>query len=278
MVGKPEGASSRLTLSAVDLASGQSVGSLPHLLASEQLEGNIALVSQFSGPEKRVGRGFSFRNWQVSGKAFSHTPGHAFGPIMWSMYSLSDSRSDEGFVMKLTALFGPMGEKDNKMADLEVLRAGVWQKIASSQLDTEGWTASFRIPNWQEQEATPCRVVYREAMADGGGQLHIWPGTIRPNPTKPLRIGALTCQNALGFPYQPVADNLVRLDPDLLFFSGDQLYESHGGFGVIRDDADMAVLNYLRKYYMFGWAFRGVMAEAPTIVLPDDHDVFHGNI
>ena len=75
-----------------------------------------------------------------------------------------------------------------------------------------------------------------------------------------------------------MAENLVKLDPDLLFFSGDQLYESHGGFGIIRRPAEPAILNYLRKYYQHGWSFREAMRNSPTLCLPDDHDVFHGNI
>jgi hypothetical protein len=105
------------------------------------------------------------------------------------------------------------------------------------------------------------------------------PGTIKANPVgRPLRIAAITCQNDYAFPYQPVADNLVKLDPDLLYFSGDQLYEAHGGYFVIREPAGPAILNYLRKYYQHGWVFREAMRNAPTILITDDHDVFHGNI
>ena len=75
-----------------------------------------------------------------------------------------------------------------------------------------------------------------------------------------------------------MAENIVRLDPDLIYFSGDQLYESHGGYGLIRDPAEPAILNYLRKYYMFGWSFREAMRDRPTICIADDHDVFQGNI
>jgi alkaline phosphatase D len=106
-----------------------------------------------------------------------------------------------------------------------------------------------------------------------------WTGEIKPNPSgRPLRIGALTCQNHYGFPYAPVAENVIKLDPDLLYFSGDQLYESHGGYGLIREPAEPAILNYLRKYYMFGWAFREAMRDRPTICIADDHDVFQGNV
>src|SRR5690606_16184949 len=65
---------------------------------------------------------------------------------------------------------------------------------------------------------------------------------------------------------------------DMLYFSGDQLYENNGGYGIIRDPAEPAILCYLRKFYMFGWAFREAMKDRPTVCIPDDHDVFQGNI
>lgn len=279
VVGKPVGDSVELTLSAADPKTGKPIGTVIHTLPAEKLQGNIALASQFTGPKGRPNTpGYGFSDWRISGDAFTHHPDRAFGPIFWSMYSLSDNRDDDGFVMKLTALLGPMGEKDDQTVVLEANRGGKWEQIAAAGLDTDAWTATFRVANWDEKQATPYRVVYMEKRSDGTTKAHEWSGTIRANPTKPMRIGALTCQHFSGFPYAPVANNLVNLDPDLLYFSGDQLYEGAGGFGVIRKDADLAILNYLRKFYMFGWSFREAMANSPTLCLPDDHDVFHGNI
>ncbi|MEM9646561.1 MAG: alkaline phosphatase D family protein, partial [Planctomycetota bacterium] len=119
----------------------------------------------------------------------------------------------------------------------------------------------------------------QEIQLDGSTVESKWTGEIKANPSgRPLRMAGLTCQNDYGFPYEPVANNLEKLDPDLLFFSGDQLYEGHGGYGLIRRPADRAILNYLRKYYQHGMAFRDVMKDRPTICLADDHDVFQGNI
>ncbi|MEM9346715.1 MAG: alkaline phosphatase D family protein [Planctomycetota bacterium] len=278
VIGKPVGTKVELMLTAVDPATGHTVGSIKQSFEAGLLRGNIALCSQFAGDRRGRGAGFAFRDWRLSGEAFAYDKGRAFGPIMWSMYSLSDNRNEDGFVMKLTALLGPMGKEDNKQVGLEVKQGGAWNPVATAELDTDAWTATFRMPRWDETQPKPYRVVYREKQIDGGQRRHLWQGVIRSNPGSKMRIGSLTCQHAVGFPYKPVSDNLVNLDPDLLFFSGDQLYESHGGFGIIRKPADPAILNYLRKYYMFGWAFREAMANAPTICLPDDHDVFHGNI
>jgi hypothetical protein len=192
---------------------------------------------------------------------------------------LSDSRGDDGFVMKLSALTGPMGDKDSKDIELFVQKDGTWKSLGTAPLHTDAWTSTFRIPNWDEKTATPYKVVYREQHRDGSETESTWEGQIKANPSgRPLRLGALTCQNDYGFPYEPVAENIIKLDPDMLYFSGDQLYEGHGGFGIIRRPAVPAILNYLRKYYQHGWSFRHAMKNAPTICLPDDHDVFQGNI
>lgn len=248
--------------------------------AADQLTGNLAVVSNFDPKiNKQQGARYRFTDWTATGDGFSVDESRKFGPILWSMYSLSDSRSDEGFVMKLSALTGPLGEKDNQSVELHVERDGAWKSLGSAELDTDAWTATFRIPNWDEKVDTPFRLVYKQAHTDGSETESDWEGKIRANPVgRPLRMAALTCQNDYGFPYEPVANNVKALDPDLIYFSGDQLYEGHGGFGLIREPAVPAILNYLRKYYQFGWAFRDAIRNAPTLCIPDDHDVFQGNI
>ena len=279
LTGKPFNERYQLLL-IVKSADGTEIGRLKQLVNPESLMGNIVLVNN---PQAKLKQGqgcrFRFNEWTVSGSAISVNEEQRFGPILWSMYSLSDSRTDEGFVLKISALTPPLGARDNQTVELHVKRDGVWKSLGLADLDSDAWTATFRISNWDERNATPFRLVYRELGKDGQQTESDWTGTIRANPTgRPLRIGALTCQNDYAFPYEPVAQNLINIDPDLLYFSGDQLYENHGGYGVIRDPADRAILNYLRKYYQHGWAFGDAMRDRPTICIPDDHDVFHGNI
>lgn len=274
-----------LTLHAVkDADPAKPLASLTKIVPASDMMGNVSLAHNLNSKvAKRGGKGgsgarYRFHDWTLEGPGFTVKPERKFGPILWTMYTLSDSRSDEGFVLKLSALTGPMGEKDNKEMELQFKKDGRWETRANATLDPDAWTAVFRIPNWDASNTVPFRVVYTEKLTDGTARKHDWTGSISANPTKPLRMAGLTCQNDYAFPYAPVADNLVKLDPDLLFFSGDQLYEGHGGFGVVREPAPRAILNYLRKYYQFGWSFREAMRHAPTVVLPDDHDVFHGNI
>ncbi|YCM45678.1 alkaline phosphatase D family protein [Verrucomicrobiaceae bacterium 227] len=284
--GKASGDQMELTLEIRSPKSPEVLGSLKQSVSAGSLLGNVALANGFAasgkkGVASRNSNGSSryrFSNWNMAGTAFEVTPSQRFGPILWSMYSLSDSRSEEGFVMKMSALTGPMGEKDCQVVELQVEREGKWTSLGEARLDPDAWVATFRIPNWDEKKTTPYKLVYREKHRDGSETPDEWKGEIQENPVgRPLRMAALTCQNDYGFPYEPVSRNVEKLKADLVFFSGDQIYESHGGFGIIREPAGPAILNYLRKYYQFGWSFRNVMHSQPTLCLPDDHDVFHGN-
>ena len=76
--------------------------------------------------------------------------------------------------------------------------------------------------------------------------------------------------------------NLAWHRPDLLFWTGDQVYEAVGGFGTMETrDPELLVpsmLDYLRKWYIFGWAARDLLRDIPSVCMTDDHDMFHGNI
>lgn len=272
-------------------ADGEPLGRVTLEGQKRYLTGNLALVSQFEqagadrgeadrpAPTGERVPGWAFTDWRAQGDALCDKPEQHFGMILWTQYTVSDSRGDEGFVLKLAALTGPLGADDNHQIELFVEQQDGWQSRGTATLDPEGWIATFRVPNWEQSRETRYRVVYCERLLDGGEREHEWGGKIKANPEgRPLRIAGMTCQNDYAFPYAPVAANLLRLDPDLLYFSGDQLYEQHGGFGVVREPADLAILNYLRKFYQHGWAFREAMRDTPTVLITDDHDVFHGNL
>jgi len=272
-----------LKLEASSVKNGESLGTVVHTVPAEDLLGNVAIVSNYpSGAkkdDKQAEGGYRFSRWNFAGDAFTISPQQEFGPILWSMYSLSDSRSKNGFVMKLSALTGPMGKDDSQTVDLLVERGESWAVVGTASLDPDAWVATFRIPNWDQKQVARYKLVYRERHRDGSETINEWTGVIRSNPVgRPLRMAAMTCQNDYAFPYEPVVKNVAKLDADLVYFSGDQIYENHGGFGIIREPAEPAILNYLRKFYQFGWSFREVMRDRPTICLPDDHDVFQGNI
>ncbi len=268
-----------LTLAVAD-DEGNPIGQISRAVDSGAILGNVSLVNNFDARMKsQQGARYRFSDWWIEGDAFSKKPENQFGPILWSMYSLSDSRSDEGFVLKSTVLTGPLGEQDDQQAEFFVQSSDEWKLMGTAKLDADAWTATIRVPNWDETKSTKFKWVYAERHRDGTKTVHEWSGKIRSNPVgRPLRIATLTCQNDYAFPYEPVANNALKMDPDLVYFSGDQIYENHGGYGIIRRPAEPAILNYLRKFYQFGWSFRDLMRDRPTICLADDHDVFQGNV
>ncbi|WP_440875096.1 alkaline phosphatase D family protein [Thalassotalea sp. PLHSN55] len=283
LTGEPRSGVVALKLLAYFTDNNQLIGEVNDLVSFEKLHGNVAVVSNFthSADKAKIPNGtrYRFENWQMQGNGFNHINEQKFGPILWTMYTLNDTRSSEGFVLKLSALTGPMGENDSQDVELQVNQNGRWQSIARAQLDPAAWQATFRIANWNEKQNTKFRVIYNEQHRDGTVTPDIYSGLIRANPVgRKMRMAGMTCQNDYAFPYAPVAENVVKLDPDIVYFSGDQIYENHGGFGVIHAPAAPAILNYLRKYYQFGWSFREAMRNAPTVCLPDDHDILQGNL
>ncbi|MCA9297484.1 MAG: alkaline phosphatase D family protein, partial [Phycisphaerales bacterium] len=71
--------------------------------------------------------------------------------------------------------------------------------------------------------------------------------------------------------------NVLSHDPDLVFFAGDQIYEGDLTRAE-RDPPEAARLDYLYKWYRFLWAFRDLLRDRPSVIIPDDHDYYHGNI
>lgn len=241
----------------------------------EGIQGLVAMVNNFDmGELERPGKShFSFDDFKITGSDEIEKPENAFGPILWTMYTLSDE------TVKLMALLPPIGEEDNQQVSLQLKKDENWETVDTQNIEPDSRTAVFKLENWDETKDVDYRVEYIERDKTGTETENYYTGTIRKNPVdRPLKFGGLTCQFHFGFPYTPLVKNLTTLNPDLLYFSGDQIYEGNGGYGIRREPADIAILNYLGKYYMFGWAFRDLLRDRPTICTPDDHDVFHGNL
>jgi alkaline phosphatase D len=215
----------------------------------------------------------SFQDWQISGNKVKENLDQTFGPVLWTQYTLHRG------VMKMTAQISPLGKRNEKKAHLELLLEGKWKRVQSSAIHEYASTAHFRMENWNDSRPVPFRVVFQD-----GNKMGEWKGTIRKDPKnkKTIKLAALSCMKDGAFPNQYLQQNILAQNPDILFFAGDQLYESNGGYGIVRAyklaDVPRASLNYLQKYWIFGWSFRDAMRDRPSIVIPDDHDVYHGNI
>jgi alkaline phosphatase D len=239
-----------------------------------RISGLIQIVNNIRGSSlPQGGPRFWFDNLSIAGKKIEEKKENIFGPILWAMYTQSNR------ILKLTAQLPPLGENDNKNAELLIEENGKWNSYASDLMNEDARTVSFRIDNWDATKEQKYRVSFSFVNSLGNTETAEYDGIIQREPIdRPLRLGALTCQHANGFPYSPLVKNLGLSKPDMLYFSGDQIYESNGGYGIKRTPEDLAIINYLGKWYMFGWAFGDLMRNVPTFCTPDDHDVFQGNI
>ena len=232
-----------------------------------QIVGGLALITNHEKP----GKLHWFDNWRISGPQLKHHPERSFGPIFWSQYTLSRQ------VMKMIVQMPPMGEKDSDTVAIEFKRNDQWEKATEAKIHPQSRTALLRIENWDDKKDHDYRLVYLNRTTSGMKPCY-WEGTIRKDPVDwALQVAAFTGNQERLFPNNRIVSNLLKQNPDMLFFSGDQLYE-YSMFGVVRDDNDLSHVSYLRRWYMFGWAFREVLKDRPSVIIPDDHDVFQPNI
>ena len=259
-------------------------------VAEADLLGGIALVSS---PAGQSGVRYAFRDLQSGGGKVARRPERALGPVLGTLHSLN------GSVLKLSAQFLPIGDGEAQTATLRFRPAGgrvKWHDGPTAKL-APGYTALFRVDGWDATRDWEYQVVYdgtprydgtvrkdpaaKETLSlglfsciipvarnlDGGG-----PGA--PELPNAERLGRYTHKN-IYFPHRELTANAGRHRPDLLVFTGDQLYE---GNPTRRDNSPDPTLDYLYKWYLWLWAFRDLTRDTPTIVLVDDHDVYHGNV
>ena len=219
-------------------------GRSPEVLSCEvdDLQGLIAIANNINlgGDNKPGNSQFSFDDLRVSGSKIAIQPENAFGPILWSMYTLSKG------TVKMMALLPPIGKEDNQQVSFQLKKGETWETVATETLEPDSRTAVFKLENWNSGEDASYRVEYIEKGIDGTEQPHYYEGIIRRDPVdRPLKFGGLTCQNHYGFPYTPLVKNLTELDPDILYFSGDQIYEANGGYPIKREPEDVSIISYL---------------------------------
>ena len=294
LTAQPDGDHVRVILAAHQGGSGKLLAEVSRAdLSADRLTGNLALVANFGtapgapgqaqakakaqaktkAQTNALGRGagmFWFADWRVSGTKVELHPDRGFGPILFSQYTLSRG------VLKLTAQMPPIGARDSQTVRLQVARGQTWTTLAEEPIHPETRTATFRLEKWDDTQDVAYRLAYTMTAA---GE-HYWSGTIRRDPVDQpvITVADVSCNTHAGFPNSAFVDAMATLNPDLIAFVGDQFYESSGGYGTVRSPLDVATLDYLRKWYLHGWTWRGLTRDRPSVAIPDDHDVYHGNI
>lgn len=267
---------------------GKIIGGTTTTIPAARLVGNIGLATDPGQQKKSVGH-FWFKDFKGAGNRLANHNDRSFGPVVGTHYTVSRR------ILKLSAQMAPLPESRHKGATLEIQQNGKWKTIATADVDPSAFTAVFRVEDWDDTRAIPYRVTAPKMSA---GEKP-WSGTIRLNPRekKEFVVAAFTGNHNLSravsagsryqknrkgnwlngtwFPHADLTANITVQDPDLLFFSGDQVYESASpSFPDSRDRE----LDYLYKWYIYMWAFRDLTCDIPTVCIPDDHDVFQGNL
>lgn len=164
--------------------------------------------------------------------------------------------------LKLTAQLYPLEPSDTRTVRLEIQKQGEWVEVDRTTVIEAGWTAPFRVENWSDTESHPYRVLH--------GTDAKYEGLIRRNPVDKDEIVVAgftgnSIQPAHGgdISRQDLIDNVKKVDADLLFFSGDQVYDHNRHYAA---------------WLKFGRDFGDIIKDRPTICLPDDHDVGQPNL
>ena len=189
--------------------------------------------------------------------------------VLWTQYTYDKN------VLKLSAHTNsdPLAPID-ATAELQFKNADdAWETIASSPVQSLTAMAEFRVESFVCDEPIDYRVRCGESSIQG---------VIRPQPTGKLKLTAVACVNDKWFPYEKAVQQMIEQDPDLLFFAGDQIYESNAGGEVIpadtAEDVPEAMANYLAKWRRFGLTFRDLLKDRPSIIITDDHDVYANDL
>lgn len=165
-------------------------------------------------------------------------------------------------ILKLNTQLYPLGDEDSRVARLEIHRNGAWKQIAEAKVIDDGWTALFRVENWDHSKDTPYRVLHGDKAS--------FEGTIKKDASDKdvITVAAFTgnsVHKAHGgdIARTDIVDNIKRIQPDLLFFSGDQVYNH---------------TEHLTFWLKFGRDFGEIIKDIPTVTIPDDHDVGQPNL
>ena len=282
-------------------------------LGKDQVSGGLALVSHGDG---EIGTSTWFSRVDISGDGIQAFPGRRLGPILGTQFTVSRK------VLTLTAQLLPIspivegpGLPTGDSVLLELRTAdGPWTTAATTRVVAPGYTATFRLDEWNGTEPVQYRLTL---LTDPAGSPTLpFEGTIRAEPSSVVETGSSPTTSAdqlpvpaaptseddfivaaftgnhnvaspgvdggsfdwsqnLWFPHADIVRHVRIQDPDFLFFSGDQVYE---GASPTRADFERPYHDYLYKWYLWLWAFRDLTADIPSVALPDDHDVYHGNV
>ncbi len=193
--------------------------------------------------------------------------------ICFTMYTVQNR------TLKMMVQLYPLAKNDSRDVVLEVKKNGKWKKVATTKVrenyyypedvrkkskrrdwaNAQAWNLLFRVENWDVSQDLQYRVVALDGVAK-------YPGIVRKDPVNKneVVVAAFTGNsNGDRGPRADIVKNVKAHDVDLLFFSGDQSYDHR---------------SHLAAWLLFGRQFGELTRNCPSVAIPDDHDVGHGNL
>jgi hypothetical protein len=172
--------------------------------------------------------------------------------IGFVLYTVDDE------VLNLTAQLYKLDPEADHTVRLEIKKNGEWQQIDTTEVWEPEFIAPFQIKGWDDSQNYEYRVRH--------GEKAVYTGLIRANPVdkEEIVVAAFTGNgNDDRGPRPDVIKNIQNIDPDLLFFSGDQVYDHQ---------------NHFISWLLWGRQFGEITRDRPAVVIPDDHDVGNANL
>lgn len=172
--------------------------------------------------------------------------------IAFAAYTVSEG------VMKLTAQLYPLYPAESREVSLDVWDGNIWEEILTQPVNELGWSTTFQVVAWNTDKNTLYRLRH--------GKNASYEGTIRalPDGKEEVVLAALSCNSNKD---RGMRENYVRninhLNPDLVFFAGDQSYDHK---------------EHTAAWLKFGLQFRETFRHRPMVSIPDDHDIGQGNL
>lgn len=155
--------------------------------------------------------------------------------------------------LKLSAQLFPLYPEETRTVRLELWRNGEWEEVQQQKVNELGWSALFRVEEWDMTEDVRYRLRH--------GDHAMFEGLIRKDPVdkEEIVVAALSCNSKKDRgDRENYVRNINHHDPDLVFFAGDQSYDHR---------------EHTAAWLLFGMQFREVFRNRPCITIPDDHDV-----
>ena len=134
--------------------------------------------------------------------------------VAFGIYTTSNN------TLKLSAQLFPLYPEESRTVRLELYKNNQWEEVQSQEVNEIGWSVLFRVEDWDMNQSIKYRLLH--------GKNARFEGTIRRDPIdqNQISMAALSCNsNHDRGDREEFVKNINALDPDFVFFAGDQSYD-----------------------------------------------------